>query len=358
MHDLAHLKNQVTLEISQAETLEVLEELRINTLGKKGTITDLMKSLGSASPEERKEKGQEFNRAKDEITLALETRRAILQASALEARLAAERMDLSLPIIPEARGTIHPLTQTIEEVTSIFAQMGFVVAEGPDVESEYHNFTALNIPAEHPSRQMHDTFYMQPDADGQERVLRTHTSPVQIRAMKSMDLPLRILVPGRAFRSDYDMTHTPMFHQFEGLVIGEGIHMGHLKGCLMEFARAYFGVADLPFRFRSSYFPFTEPSVEVDIGCTRQGGEFKIGAGDSWLEILGAGMVHPVVLENCGIDPEKYQGFAFGMGVERITMLKHGIGDLRSFFDADGRWLAHYGFRPLDIPSLLEGLSA
>jgi phenylalanyl-tRNA synthetase alpha chain len=248
------------------------------------------------------------------------------------------------------------LSRTLEEVLAIFAEMGFEVAEGPDIESDYYNFTALNIPPEHPARQEHDTFYLPPDADGQRKVLRTHTSPVQIRTMEANEPPIRIIVPGRTYRSDHDATHSPMFHQCEGLVIGDGIHMGHLKGCLIDFCRAFFGVDDLPVRFRPSYFPFTEPSAEVDIGCTRDGGGLKIGAGDDWLEILGSGMVNPRVLENCGYDPEKYQGFAFGMGIERIAMLKYGIPDLRTFYESDLRWMRHYGFLPFDAPSIHAGL--
>jgi phenylalanyl-tRNA synthetase alpha chain len=261
-----------------------------------------------------------------------------------------------LPSRPHSDARLHPLSRTIEEVVAIFAEMGFTVAEGPDIESDYYNFTALNIPEEHPARQEHDTFYLPPDDEGKRKVLRTHTSPVQIRTMEASEPPIRIIVPGRTYRSDHDATHSPMFHQCEGLVIGDGIHMGHLKGCLIDFCRAFFGVDDLPVRFRPSYFPFTEPSAEVDIGCTRDGGGLKIGAGDDWLEILGSGMVNPRVLENCGYDPNKYQGFAFGMGIERIAMLKYGIPDLRTFYDSDLRWMRHYGFLPFDAPSIHAGL--
>jgi len=261
-----------------------------------------------------------------------------------------------LPARPAAEGRIHPISQTIDEMVAIFCEMGFTVAEGPHVETDFNNFTALNIPPEHPARQDHDTFYLPPDEDGNRKVLRTHTSPVQIRTMINEAPPIRIVVPGRTFRADHDATHSPMFHQIEGLVIDEATHMGHLKGCLIEFCRAFFDVEDLPVRFRPSYFPFTEPSAEVDIGCSREGGGLTIGAGADWLEILGCGMVNPHVLENCGIDSTKYQGFAFGMGIERAAMLKYGIPDLRTFYDSDVRWLKHYGFAPLDVPNVSEGL--
>ncbi|HCV89028.1 MAG TPA: phenylalanine--tRNA ligase subunit alpha, partial [Alphaproteobacteria bacterium] len=312
--------------------------------------------LGGMDPEERKAAGQALNVVKDSIAAAIETRQSDLSRAALDARLTAEAIDVSLPSRPEAEARLHPLSRTIEEVVAIFAEMGFTVAEGPDIESDYYNFTALNIPEEHPARQEHDTFYLPPDGDGRRKVLRTHTSPVQIRTMEAVEPPVRIIVPGRTYRSDHDATHSPMFHQCEGLVIGDGIHMGHLKGCLIDFCRAFFGVDDLPVRFRPSYFPFTEPSAEVDIGCTRDGGGLKIGAGDDWLEILGSGMVNPRVLANCGYDPEKYQGFAFGMGIERIAMLKYGIPDLRTFYDSDLRWMRHYGFLPFDAPSIHAGL--
>jgi phenylalanyl-tRNA synthetase alpha chain len=271
--------------------------------------------------------------------------------------LAEEAIDVSLPIRPEMAGRLHPITQTIDEAIAILGEMGFSVAEGPEIEDDFHNFTALNIPPEHPARQMHDTFYFPEKDDGSRNVLRTHTSPVQIRTMVSGEPPFRIIAPGRTYRCDSDMTHTPMFHQIEGLVIDESTHFGHLKGCLLNFLSAFFEVDDLPLRFRPSFFPFTEPSAEVDIGCAREGGELKIGAGRDWMEILGCGMVHPNVLKACDIDPDKYQGFAFGLGVERMAMLKYGIPDLRTFFDADLRWLKHYGFVPLEAPSLVRGLS-
>ncbi len=357
MQDLNALKTEIMEAAAAAASLDALETVRVDALGKKGKVTGLMKGLGRLGADERKTAGQELNALKDEIAGLIEARKAELADAEIDARLAAERVDVTLPSRPEAEGRIHPISQTVDEVVQIFGEMGFRVAEGPDIEDDFHNFTALNIPPEHPARQMHDTFYLQEQDGGERMLLRTHTSPVQIRSMQNETPPIRILVPGRTYRCDSDMTHTPMFHQFEGLVIDESTHMGHLKGCLIEFCRAYFEVDDVPFRFRASHFPFTEPSAELDIGCSRQGGELKIGAGDDWLEILGCGMVHPNVLEMCGVDSARYQGFAFGMGVERVAMLKYGIPDLRTFFDADIRWLRHYGFVPLDIPALVSGLS-
>ncbi|MEQ9814733.1 MAG: phenylalanine--tRNA ligase subunit alpha [Azospirillaceae bacterium] len=360
MSDLNRLRDDLMAAVADAGDLRTLEELRVAALGKKGRITQEMKTLGGLDPETRKATGQALNAIKDEVAEALEARRSLLARAALDARLEAERLDVSLPARPEETGRIHPITQTMEEMIAIFAEMGFTVAEGPDIEDGFRNFTALNIPPNHPARQMHDTFYLPPRAgaagDAAEVVLRTHTSPVQVRTMTSVKPPIRVVAPGRTYRSDYDATHTPMFHQIEGLVIDEATHMGHLKGCLIDFARAYFGIEDLPLRFRPSFFPFTEPSAEVDIGCSRAGGELKLGNFGDWLEILGCGMVHPRVLEACGIDSTRYQGFAFGMGIERPAMLKYGIPDLRTFFDADLRWLRHYGFLPLDIPSLAMGL--
>ena len=351
------LKAEILSAIKAAADPAALEEVRIDALGKKGRVTALMKDLGGLDPEARKARGAALNVLKDEIAAALGERKAELQGAALAARLEAERLDVTLPARPEAEGRIHPISQTIDEITAIFADMGFTVAEGPDVEGDFYNFTALNIPPEHPARQMHDTFYLPDAPDGAKRVLRTHTSPVQIRTMLANKPPIRIIAPGRTYRSDYDMTHTPMFHQVEALVIDEATHMGHLKGAIVEFCRAFFDVDDLPVRFRPSFFPFTEPSAEVDIGCSRKGGELKLGNYGDWLEIMGCGMVHPKVLANCGIDPDRYQGYAFGMGIERIAMLKYGIPDLRTFFEADLRWLKHYGFLPLDMPSLAQGLA-
>jgi len=353
MQDLEALKSELTAAIDGAGDLDALEAVRVAALGRKGSVTGLMKTLGRLDADERKAAGQAFNALKDEIAEAIEARKTTLSASGLDARLAEEKIDVTLPVRPERKGYVHPISQTIDEVIAIFGEMGFTVAEGPDIEEDWYNFTALNIPQDHPARQEHDTFYINAEKEGRRMVLRTHTSPVQIRTMQAQKPPIRIIVPGRTYRSDHDATHSPMFHQVEGLVVDETTHMGHLKGCLMEFCRAFFGIDDLPVRFRPSYFPFTEPSAEVDIGCTREGGGLKIGAGDDWLEILGSGMVNPAVLENCGIDSAKYQGFAFGMGVERLAMLKYGIPDLRTFYDSDIRWLEHFGFAPLDVPSLL-----
>jgi phenylalanyl-tRNA synthetase alpha chain len=359
----------VIAEIAAAHSPQALEEIRVGVLGRRGSLTEAMRGLGGLDPEARRAAGAVLNAAKDRIAAALAEAQDRLGRAALKARLGTERADPTLPVRSAAEGRIHPISQTVDEIVAIFGEMGFVVAEGPHIEEDFYNFTALNIPPEHPARQEHDTFYLPPRAgrqsnqpatraaadDGSRMVLRTHTSPVQIRTMLAQKPPIRIIVPGRTFRADHDATHSPMFHQVEGLVVDRTTHMGHLKGCLIEFCRAYFGVEDLPVRFRPSYFPFTEPSAEVDIGCSRKGGELKIGAGGDWLEILGSGMVHPQVLANCGIDPAEYQGFAFGMGIERVAMLKYGIPDLRTFYDCDLRWLRHYGFLPLDIPSLVRG---
>lgn len=358
MDTMDTLKAELLAAVDGAADMAALEEVRVAALGKKGRITALMGDMRTLTPEERKERGQALNALKDAVAEALDARRAVLKRAEMARRLEAERIDVTLPARPEAEGRIHPISQTVDEIVAIFAAMGFTVAEGPDIESDFHNFTALNMPEEHPARQMHDTFYLPAGPEGgNPRVLRTHTSPVQIRTMLSQKPPIRIISPGRTYRSDYDQTHTPMFHQVEALVIGEDIHMGHLKGCLLEFVRAFFQVDDLPVRFRPSFFPFTEPSAEIDIGCSRKGGELKIGNYGDWLEIGGSGMVHPKVLENCGLDPARWQGFAFGMGIERMAMLKYGIPDLRTFFEADLRWLRHYGFVPLDAPNLAQGLT-
>jgi phenylalanyl-tRNA synthetase alpha chain len=357
-NDLDDVRTSIAAALNEAATLEALEAVRVDALGRKGRITGLMKDMTALAPDERKARGQAVNILKDEITAALDARKATLEDAALGAKLAAERIDVTATARPEQAGALHPISQTMDELCAIFAEMGFTLAEGPDIEDDFHNFTALNIPPEHPARQMHDTFYLPENADGTRKLLRTHTSPVQIRTMMSKQPPHRIIAMGRTYRNDSDMTHTPMFHQVEGLVIDKATHMGHLKGCLTQFLAAFFELDDVPIRLRPSYFPFTEPSCEVDIGCSRKGGELKIGAGDDWLEILGAGMVHPNVLANCGIDPTEYQGFAFGMGIERLAMLKYGIADLRTFFEADLRWLRHYGFASLDVPSLAFGPSA
>ncbi len=355
MDDLDSLRSELLTAASAAPDLPALEALRVSALGKKGRITQLMKGLGGLDPEARKAQGQALNQVKDALQGAIEARKAELEEVDLERRLIEERIDVSLPARPRSVGLIHPISQTMEELVAIFGEMGFTVAEGPHIEDDFHNFDALNIPPEHPARQEMDTFYFPEKADGSRMVLRTHTSPVQVRTMQSTKPPIRVIAPGRTFRADHDATHSPMFHQVEGLVVDEETHMGHLKGTLIEFCRAYFGVEDLPVRFRPSYFPFTEPSAEVDIGCSREGGELKIGPGKDWLEILGCGMVHPKVLSICGIDPEVYQGFAFGMGIERIAMLKYGFPDLRIFYETDLRWLKHYGFVPLEMPSLVRG---
>ena len=354
MDDLDKLKSDLSAEIAGAADLSALEAVRIDALGRNGRVTQLLKGLGQMDADARKTAGQALNVLKNEIGALLDARKATLEESSIDARLAAEKMDITLPARPSKSGRLHPISQTMDEVIAIFGEMGFAVAEGPDIEEDWYNFTALNIPPEHPARQNHDTFYLDAEKDGAPLLLRTHTSPVQIRAMQTTKPPLRIIAPGRTYRCDHDATHSPMFHQVEGLVIDEATHMGHLKGCLIDFCRAFFGIDDLPVRFRPSYFPFTEPSAEVDIGCSFAGGTLTIGAGDRWLEILGSGMVNAKVLENCGIDSTKYQGFAFGMGIERISMLKYGIPDLRTFYESDARWLNHYGFAALDVPSLVS----
>ena len=356
MKELDALRSELMTAVKEAAGLDELEQIRVSALGKKGRITELMRGLGAMNLEARKKAGQSLNALKNEVAEAIEEKKRTLADSQLDARLAGERVDVTLPVRPESQGCIHPISQTIDEVVAILGEMEFSVAEGPDIEDDWHNFTALNIPPDHPARQQHDTFYLPGSGNDDRLVLRTHTSPVQIRTMMETEPPIRIIVPGRTYRCDYDATHSPMFHQVEGLVVDETTHMGHLKGCLIEFCRAFFDMDDLPVRFRPSYFPFTEPSAEVDIGCTREGGEFRIGHGDDWLEILGCGMVNPKVLENCNIDPAKYQGFAFGLGIERMAMLKYGIPDLRTFFESDLRWLRHYGFSALQVPSMVGGL--
>jgi phenylalanyl-tRNA synthetase alpha chain len=355
--DLEALRSDVESRIGEAASLRDLDEVRVAVLGKKGRVTELVKGLGGAAPEDRPRLGQAFNALKREIEALLENRREALALAALEARLASERLDVTLPAREQAQGRIHPVSQVTEEITAIFADMGFSVAEGPDIEDDWHNFESLNIPPEHPARQMHDTFYLEAEQDGRPLLLRTHTSPVQIRTMLAAPPPHRVIVPGRTYRRDSDMTHTPMFHQVEGLLIDRHSHMGHLKGCLTDFVRAFFERDGIPVRFRPSYFPFTEPSAEMDIGCRRTRSELVVGEGDDWLEILGCGMVHPNVLKAVGLDPGTWQGFAFGMGIDRVAMLKYGIPDLRTFFEADLRWLRHYGFLPLDVPTTYGGLS-
>jgi phenylalanyl-tRNA synthetase alpha chain len=349
--DLGALKTETDAALAAATDLREWDSVRVAVLGRNGRLTGMLKELGKTPADQRRERGAALNRLKDALTAAIEARRNELEAAGLDARLAAERIDPTLPPRPRPEGLCHPISRTMDEMAAIFGAMGFAVAEGPDVESDWRNFSALNIPAHHPARDDQDTFYL-PSRDGQAPpVLRTHTSPVQVRAMLERPLPFRVIVTGRTYRADHDATHSPMFHQCEGLALDRDLTLGHLKGCLIDFLRAFFGIADLPVRFRSSYFPFTEPSMEVDIGWDRRSGE--LGKGGDWLEILGSGMVHPRVLANCGIDPREWQGFAFGMGVERVTMLKHGIPDLRPFYESDIRWLRHYGSNPF-APGMLH----
>jgi phenylalanyl-tRNA synthetase alpha chain len=355
--DIAALEHDLMASLAAAPDEAAVEALRVAALGKKGSVSELLKGLGGMTPEERQSFGPQVNGLKDRLGAAIAARKADLAEAALDARLAAERVDATLPAPPRPRGRIHPVSQVFEEVTAIFSAMGFAVAEGPDIEDDFHNFTALNFPPRHPARDMHDTFFFNPKEDGARMLLRTHTSPVQIRTMMSTKPPIRVIIPGRTYRCDSDQTHTPMFHQLEGLVIEEGIHMGHLKGVLMDFVAAFFEVDDVEARFRPHHFPFTEPSAEMDVRCDRSGGELKIGQGTDWLEILGCGMVHPNVLRACGLDPAVHQGFAFGLGVDRLAMLKYGMPDLRDMFTADVRWLDHYGFEPMVAPNLATGLS-
>jgi len=360
MTDLDMLARETLAAITAAPDEAALEQVRISALGKSGTVSGLLKTLGAMTPEERKEKGPLINGLRDAVSTALAARKDALADAALNARLASERIDISLPVRegPELRGRLHPISQVIDEITAIFGDMGFSIAEGPDIESDDLNFTKLNFPEGHPAREMHDTFFFAPDRDGRRKLLRTHTSPVQVRTMLAQQPPIRVICPGRTYRNDWDQTHLPMFHQVEGLVIDKGSHLGHLKWILQEFCKSFFEVPDVKMRFRPSFFPFTEPSAEVDIQCDRSGREVRFGQGEDWMEILGCGMVHPNVLRNCGLDPEVYQGFAWGMGIERIAMLKYGMDDLRPFAEADIRWLQHYGFRPLDFPTLVGGLSS
>jgi len=353
--DLEALKNETDAALAAASDLRAWDAVRIAVLGRNGSLTGMLKDLGKVPAEQKRERGAALNRLKEALTSAIEARKISLQAAELDARVAAERLDPTLPPRPREIGLIHPIARTMEEIAAIFGAMGCTVVDGPDVESDWFNFGALNIPAHHPARADHDTFYLPPRAGSNAPpVLRTHTSPGQIRTMLSQEPPIRVIVTGRTFRADHDATHSPMFHQCEGLVIDRNLTLGHLKGTLIDFLRTFFAISDLPVRFRASYFPFTEPSMEVDIGWNRRTGE--LGRGGDWLEILGSGMVHARVLANCGIDPREWQGFAWGMGVERITMLKHGMADLRPFYESDIRWLRHYGFNPLAPTMLHEGL--
>jgi len=357
MTDIVQLERDLISAVQAADNERALDEVRVAALGKKGGIAELLKTLGTMSPEERKAKGALFNGLRDRVAEAIASRKKTLEDSSLDARLASERLDVTLPAPELPRGTVHPVSQVKGEVVAIFADLGFAVAEGPDIETDDYNFTRLNIPAEHPARQMHDTLYLKPQKDGSRPLLRTHTSPVQVRTMLAQKPPIRIIAPGRAYRHDSDATHSPMFHQVEALVIDEETHLGHLKWLIEEFCKAFFEVPEIAIRLRPSYFPFTEPSMEVDVQCDRSGGALRIGQGRDWLEIGGSGMVHPRVLEMCGIDPKRYQGFAFGLGIDRLAMLKYGVPDIRPFFESDLRWLKHYGFAALDIPTLDAGLS-
>ena len=359
MSDLNKLESEILSAIAASSDEAALEAVRVGALGKKGSISALLATLGKMSPDERKTEGAKINLAKDKVTDALTARRDILKIAALDSRLALETMDVSLPTreTPAELGRIHPLTQVWDEITTIFADMGFSVAEGPDIETDDYNFTKLNFPEGHPAREMHDTFFFNRKPDGERLLLRTHTSPVQVRTMLNNKPPIRVICPGRTYRIDSDATHTPQFHQVEGLVIDKGSHLGHLKWILAEFCKAFFEVDNVNMKFRPSFFPFTEPSLEVDIQCRRDKGEIRFGEGNDWLEILGCGMVHPNVLRACGIDPDVYQGFAWGMGIDRVAMLKYGINDLRQMFESDVRWINHYGFKPLDVPTLSGGLS-
>ncbi len=385
MTDTTALHSDLLAAIAAAPDLATLDAVRVAALGKAGSVTALMKTLGGMAPDERLVASPRLNGLREAVAAAIATRKAELDAAALDARLASERLDLTLPVAAAPAGTIHPVSQVMDELAEIFADLGFAVADGPEIEDDWHNFTALNIPETHPARAMHDTFYMaQGEHVGGEpsshrllsegrgaghaagppagtilrHLLRTHTSPVQIRTMLSTPPPIRIIAPGRTYRSDSDATHTPMFHQVEGLVIDRGIHLGHLKWTLEIFVKAFFEVDDVTLRLRPSYFPFTEPSVEVDVGCSWAGGTLSIGGTESWLEILGSGMVHPRVIAACGLDPDEWQGFAFGCGIDRLAMLKYGMTDLRPFFDGDARWLRHYGFKATDVPTLSGGVGA
>ncbi|NJM35553.1 MAG: phenylalanine--tRNA ligase subunit alpha [Rhodomicrobium sp.] len=353
--DLKAIEKELLRRIGAAADLAALEDIRVGALGKSGSVTALLKTLGRLPPDERRSSfGQAINAVKDSVAAAIEARKTALEGEVLARRLETEHADITLPVAlgPQGEGRIHPLSQVWDEIVAIFADLGFAVAEGPDIETDDYNFTKLNTPEVHPARQEHDTFYFNEKADGSRLLLRTHTSPVQVRTMLSQKPPIRIIAPGRVYRSDSDQTHTPMFHQIEALVIDEDTHMGHLKWLIAEFCKAFFEVDELRVRLRMSHFPFTEPSMEVDIGAE------AIGRPGQWLEIGGSGMVHPNVLKACGLDPDKYQGFAFGFGIDRMAMLKYGIPDLRAFFGADLRWLKHYGFLPFDVPNLAGGLSS
>jgi phenylalanyl-tRNA synthetase alpha chain len=369
MTDLTKLEAELAAAVTAAPDVAALDAVRVAALGKSGSISELLKTLGSMSPDERRERGPAINGLRDRIAAAIAGRKAALEAAELDAKLAAERVDLTLPPPPERRGRVHPTMQVLDEMIAIFAEMGFGLAEGPDIEDDFHNFTALNFPPKHPAREMHDTFWLPEDDRGERKVLRTHTSPVQIRTMQRVneklpawiangqEPPIRVIVPGRTYRSDSDATHTPMFHQMEGLVIDKAIHMGHLKWTLDTFIARFFETPLVESRFRPHHFPFTEPSAEMDVRCDRAGNDIKVGQGDDWLEVVGCGMVHPNVLRNVGLDPDVWQGFAFGFGIDRLGMLKYGMPDLRDMFASDVRWLEHYGFSAFAAPNPATGLS-
>jgi phenylalanyl-tRNA synthetase alpha chain len=370
--DIEAIVSEAHERVARATSVSEVEDLRVRYLGKKGAITEQLKALGTLAPEQRRSEGERINAARDALATALAARKAELEAAALEARLASEALDLTLPAPDAPRGAVHPVSQVMDELAEIFADLGFAVASGPEIEDDWHNFTALNMPESHPARAMHDTFYFPNSApgspsaagsEGRRMLLRTHTSPVQVRTLMAQGAPVRIIAPGRVYRSDSDATHTPMFHQVEGLVIDRDIHLGHLKWTLETFLRAFFERDDIVLRLRPSYFPFTEPSVEVDVGYALEQGRRVVGGsgdepGHQWMELLGSGMVNPRVLAFCGLDPEQWQGFAFGVGVDRLAMLKYGMSDLRAFFDGDLRWLRHYGFAALDVPTLSAGVGA
>ncbi|MEO8374972.1 MAG: phenylalanine--tRNA ligase subunit alpha [Sphingomonas bacterium] len=359
MNDLDHMRDNLLAAIDASGGLDALDTVRVGALGKQGSVTGLLKTLGGMSPEQRLIEGPRIQGLREAVTAAIAEKKAALDRAALDARLASETLDMTLPADGAQMGSIHPVSQVMDELAEIFADLGFAVATGPEIEDDWHNFTALNIPESHPARAMHDTFYFPEGAEGERKMLlRTHTSPVQIRTMLNQKPPIRIIAPGRTYRSDSDATHTPMFHQVEGLVIDKGITLGHLKWTLETFLKAFFERDDVVLRLRPSYFPFTEPSAEVDVGYTMEKGKRVIGGSDGWMEVLGSGMVHPKVIAACGLDPDEWQGFAFGCGIDRLAMLKYGMDDLRPFFDGDIRWLKHYGFSALDVPTLSGGVGA
>ncbi len=358
MSDPHTMSTELLARISTAPDLAALEGERVAALGKQGVVTQLLKTLGGMTPEQRQSEGPRIHALRERISEALAGRKAALESEALERRLATEGLDMTLPVAPLQQGSVHPVSQVLDELAEIFADLGFAVATGPEIEDDWHNFTALNFPPDHPARAMHDTFYLRANEGEEPMLLRTHTSPVQIRTMQSQAPPIYIIAPGRTYRSDNDATHTPMFHQIEGLVIDRGIHLGHLKWTLETFLKAFFERDDIVLRLRPSYFPFTEPSAEVDVGFTRVDGRRVLGGSEGWMELLGSGMVHPRVIAACGLDPEIWQGFAFGVGIDRLAMLKYGMDDLRAFFDGDLRWLRHYGFAALDVPTLSGGVGA